>query len=343
MKQKIARILVETTVRKTITDIQQDPLRSTRNLVDMALNFAGGRFQQHFFETARKLLDREDSAYYTLAEDVVKTVDTERLVTFGMNVGYNGCTEGARTIRQIEEEEGFNIPWCLSLMLEEEIFLKEEDAYIRLIEQGQALGIYTWQLHLSRLNREVLRFVSRFPDSAFVLFCLPDSITPHLLSQSRELNNLMFACIYQEETKAACEEICPVLRRQGYLYGLYLPYNADNLGKMEDEAFLKALLRLRPAFTFFTPDGPLLPEIQNSFYSALNKLRLSQDYPTVFMELFKDNQQIDSIISSEGCSGGFLPSGQLFSLDGSVTGAETNLFNCRLKDILKSAFPKQKG
>ena len=53
MNEKIARILVETAVRKTIRDIQQDPRRSMRNLMDMALNFAGGRFQQRFFEKAR--------------------------------------------------------------------------------------------------------------------------------------------------------------------------------------------------------------------------------------------------------------------------------------------------
>ena len=343
MNEKIARILVETAVRKTIRDIQQDPRRSMRNLMDMALNFAGGRFQQRFFEKARQMLDREDSAYYALVEDMVKTVSTERLVTFGMNVGYNGCTAGAKTIRQIEEAEGFNIPFCLSIVLDEEIFLQKKDTYIRLIQEGQALGIYIWQLHIPKLNPEILEFISHFPDSAFLLFCLPDSLTPQLLARSKTLNNLMLACIYREETRASCEKICPLLRQQGYLYGLYLPYDARWEDRIKDHALGEAVTSLRPSFTFFAPDGSLAAEIQNSVYSFVQELRSNQEYPTVFMELLKDNQQIDSIISSEGCSGGFLPSGQLFSLDGHTVAPQTNLFYHSLKDILKLAFPKGKG
>lgn len=49
MENNISRILIETTVRQTLKGLNEDPKRSIRNLVDMALYFSEGRFQRHFF------------------------------------------------------------------------------------------------------------------------------------------------------------------------------------------------------------------------------------------------------------------------------------------------------
>lgn len=48
MENSVSRILIETTVRQTLKGIQEDPERSIRNLVDMALQFSEGRFQNRF-------------------------------------------------------------------------------------------------------------------------------------------------------------------------------------------------------------------------------------------------------------------------------------------------------
>ena len=100
MTNSISRVLIETIVRKTLRDIEESPERSTRNLVDMALQFSNGRFQKYFLETARGMLENENSAYYALVRDAVGNIDHERLLNFGMNVGYNSCTSGARRIRE---------------------------------------------------------------------------------------------------------------------------------------------------------------------------------------------------------------------------------------------------
>ena len=49
MENSISRILIETTVRQTLKGLKEDPKRSIRNLVDMALHFSEGRFQSRFF------------------------------------------------------------------------------------------------------------------------------------------------------------------------------------------------------------------------------------------------------------------------------------------------------
>ena len=49
MANRASRILIETIVRKALKDIKKSPERSSRNLVDLALQFSEGKFQQDFF------------------------------------------------------------------------------------------------------------------------------------------------------------------------------------------------------------------------------------------------------------------------------------------------------
>lgn len=49
MGKDITRVIIETTVRRALKDLRRFPKRTMRNLVDLALNFAKGRFQQEFF------------------------------------------------------------------------------------------------------------------------------------------------------------------------------------------------------------------------------------------------------------------------------------------------------
>ena len=119
MENSMSRILIETTVRQTLKGLQDDPKRSIRNVVDMALHFSDGRFQSRFFRTAQTMLEHEDSAYYVLVEDAANHIDQEHLVTFGMNLGYNSCTWGAQRIRTNEAQLGFNIPWTVLFLMEE--------------------------------------------------------------------------------------------------------------------------------------------------------------------------------------------------------------------------------
>ena len=48
MENSMSRILIETTVRQTLKGLQDDPKRSIRNVVNMALHFSDGRFQSRF-------------------------------------------------------------------------------------------------------------------------------------------------------------------------------------------------------------------------------------------------------------------------------------------------------
>ena len=96
------------------------------------------------------MLQNEHSPYYGLIEDTVAHVDAERLFRFGMNVGYNGCTEGASTIREIEENERYNIPWTMFLHLDAQQLSEHYGQYQSLISQGVGAG----NSYLDAVSRE---------------------------------------------------------------------------------------------------------------------------------------------------------------------------------------------
>ena len=102
MGEDMSRVLIETMVRKGIREIQEDPERSARNLVDMAIHFLPeGRFSRALFDNVQRMLRDEDSAYYALVSDMVHHMDAERLLTFGMLLGYDGFTLGAQHARAL--------------------------------------------------------------------------------------------------------------------------------------------------------------------------------------------------------------------------------------------------
>lgn len=117
MQKDISRILIESVINKTLKDITVSPRRTARNLIDMGVNFSKGRFQKLFLSSAQEFLQNQNSAYYDLITDVSDHVDKKIISTFGMNLGYNGCTRGAKKIREIKYYQSGKSAWhfCLSI------------------------------------------------------------------------------------------------------------------------------------------------------------------------------------------------------------------------------------
>lgn len=335
MRDNITRILIETTVRRMLREMKDSPERNARNLVDMALHFSEGRFQQHFFQIAQEILCNENSSYYELIRDAVSTIDTDRLVTFGINLGYNSCTLGAKTIRNTESDQHFYIPWSLTLMIDTEQYPLRRESYFSVVSQGKAMGIYTYLIFSTGKPLTLLSLVKEHPDCAFLLFCPADGITKGLLKQARELPNLMFAIRYEEGANA----VCGALREDHFMFAVYMPYKKEDAEDIINGRLLCKIGKIHPAFTFFVSDISCPKEIQHSVYRYINDTRQRQAYATIPMDIIFDNQQIDRIISDESYNVGFDEKGYLYTLRGKEMGKEYNLFANDLANILKLAFP----
>lgn len=311
MGDNFSRILIQTTVRKAIRDIRETPQRSTRNLIDMALNFSTGRFQQEFFQMAQKMLSDERSAYYTLLQDMVSHIDEEKLLTFGMNIGYNGCISGARHIRQIEENYGYNVPWSISLEMNREKLYKQETRYHSLIEEGEGLGIFSWMIFSHSCAADCIEMVSQHPHSAFVLFCDHTEINWPLIDCASELSNLMLVVPMGENS----ETICSLLREAGILYSVFTTYGKDDLQFIQSGDVFSDMEQLHPVFSVFIPEPSCPQHVQEAAFDAIRTARTAQNYTTMPWELKRDCIEVDKIISGDGCWAGFDMDGVLHGID----------------------------
>ncbi len=336
MENDSTRILIETMVRKTLRDIKNSPERSIRNLVDMALHFSEGRFQRNFFALVQSMLQNEDSPYYGLIEDAVAHTDPNRILRFGMNLGYNSCTLGARVIRQTEEREGYNVPWVLSLAFPSACLPQRMNRYQSAIDQGERLGIYTWMLFPDTEPEGSLELMQSHPDSAFFLFCQPEDITPQFLEGAARRENLMLVVKDGEGAAAACK----TLRQGHFLYSLFYRYGEAEVSAITGGDVLRRAAEMHPIFTGLIAKPGCPVSARNAVYDYVKAARLSPQSQTVAWEVAMDGGLIDSIISEEVCVAGFDADGDLRTPDAPPRGGGCNLLENSLRDILILAFPK---
>lgn len=330
MADRASRILIETIVRRTLRSIREEPERSTRNLVDMALQFSDGRFQQRFFAAAQTMLQNERSPYYGLIQDVAANVEENRLLTFGMDVGYNGCTHGAAVIRQIEQEEHIHIPWCVSLHPGADPLRWQP-----VIRQGRELGICVWMLYPEESPQDAIALARAFPDCAFVLFCKPEAVTPALADTAEETDNLMLAVRLEEITA----EVCMTLRERGLLYSVWFSYTEPDAAQISGGALFCAAETAHPVFTILqaAPDCP--EPVRRQAAAEARKARELQLYRTIPWEMEGDCAAVDSAISGEAGLAHFDSEGNLLAADGTPQSG-LNLFHLPWKEILRRAWPK---
>lgn len=336
MENSMSRVLIETVVKNTLKGLRDDPERNIRNLVDMALHFSGGRFQQRFFETAQRMLENENSPYYGLVRDLTSYADAEHLLHFGMNLGYNSCTYGARRIRQNEEQLGYNIPWTILFQMDSRSpeHLAQYDAAVT---DGEKLGIYTWMLFAPAVSCRMLELIADHPDSAFFLFCEPEDITDDFLDSVSELKNVMPAPRYQEGR----EDIFDKLRSRGLPYSACCPYSENDLEMILNGDLLASVQQVRPVFAVLFPRPDCPEQFRRLTHQAVERARNEQQFQMVPWELEQDNQKIDEIISDDACSVAFDSEGHLWGRDAECSGL--CLFDEGLEAVLQSACPKKRS
>lgn len=335
MSESINQTLIETTVKQAIRKIQDDPERSTRNLVDMGLLFANGKFQPHFLKLIQQMLENEQSSYYRLIPDVIAHVDSKRLATFGINIGYNSCTKGARIIRKTEAEQGFHIPWSIFLKIDNTNFQNHIKNYFSLLEQGQMLGIYTWILISENNICSCLELAKNYSDLAFVILCQSVEITTTLLDEANELYNIMFVVIQDDNVDTAC---C-LLRQHKFLYSIAYPYSENDIKEILNGNILSDLQIFHPVFTIFYPknDYPLC--MQHQVYEYITKSRMEQNYQTIPFDLVHDIQFIDKIISEDTFFILFDKDGVCYTTTNTSCKKIYRFFEKSLSDILKELAP----
>ncbi|NLM19971.1 MAG: hypothetical protein GX217_08170 [Clostridiaceae bacterium] len=338
MKNRMPRLLVEIVVKKALKSIKQSPERGVRNLIDMALQFSDGRFQKNFFTIAQTMLQNENSAYYELIRDVITHVDTEKLYTFGINIGYNSCTVGAQRIRENEKVLGCNIPWTICVEIDSQLFEKYQQKYDDLIFEGKSLGIDTWMFFVPDQPSKTFSLIEKYPDSAFCVFCDAMDITITFLKEATILKNLMVVIRYDENATDVCAELCA----NKMLYSIWYQYGQKDTEIIINGDLFRDAQQLSPIFTVLMPEKKCPSEVRQVIYSTVKQTRLDQSYSTIVWDLQGDNCLVDTIISEDACPVYFNKDGNICDWEKTFENGHHNLFQSSITDILLNACLKTK-
>lgn len=338
MKKEVTRILIESILNKTFRDIQKSPRRTARNLVDMGVHFAKGPGQKAFLSNAQEMLQKPTSAYYDLITDLTSHVDKNILFTFGMNLGYNGCTKGTKMIRQIEREKGFAIPWSLSFVVDADILKEQENKYQNILDQGKKLGIYVYALILVRGSAEdILPLVEQNTDCAFNLFLQDTSLSSVFLNSIRKTKNVLLSV----QSDVYAEENCRKMREHFLLYGIHTIYNEKNIKDILDGTWIEEQKKSKPHFLFLFPHSSCSSQMQQVIYQYILHVRKEQKDAVILMELGQDLWKINQMISDQVCLIGFHSDGRACIFQQTENDIDENIFQDSIEHILRDASRNQ--
>lgn len=300
--EAVTKSLVEAAVNKGLRDLQENPARGIRNLVDLGAMFAGGRYQKEFFQLAQSELENEDSVYYRLVERVVCSTSSQILKTFGMNLIYNCWNLGARKIRKKEQKENFNIPWAL--IYEMKAWHHLDSKLIKTtITQGKKLGIYCYIFSLAdqaQYLEQVMPIMQAEKDCAFLLLLSPVLLTDKIINNIISSQNI-FVILDNDDVghSGICKEKANLLNKKQALFGISYSYTSladwDNTKDMQD-----SVEQMGCSFLFLHEKerGHLCDlGVQNAL-SLWRRSLTSTVFPIV---LYHDIAVIDKNISADPC------------------------------------------
>lgn len=338
MRNDIFYTLIETVVANKLKDMKKYPKRAARNLIDLGLLFSKGKFQNAFFSSAQTMLQNEDSPYYKLIDNVVNGVENQRLLTFGMNLGYNSFKSGSREIRRNERKLNCTIPWEITLHIDNFSFKNNNQSYDSLISDGERLGIYSWIIFLDKPFSDFLDLVKKHPDSVFFIF-LEDldedektkqsKIDENFLDCIEELKNIMLIVELDKKNRHVYND----LKQKKLLYSVYYRYSQKNIDLILDGSILRFAEQFNPFFTVFVSEPYCNKNLREMVYNVSEQSRNEQLYSTIAWELFHSNAYIDKIISGKSRYISFDHSGILCDVDGKKIG-DKNIFESDLVSIL---------
>lgn len=335
---KLAKALIKKSIEKGIGEMNDNPKRAIRNLVDLGERFAKGKYLRQFFKIAQQELKHDNSAYYNIINNTVAHTSPELLTTFCMNIGYNCWTHGADIIRDIEGRQGYNVPWA--------IVLHERDGHPlnlpmveSVITQGKGMGINMYIFFISEPHyfKPLFELLSRTKDSAFVLFMQPEMVTGEFANGIQATKNTSVLLDMQAEHVEAASGI---LAGAQCMYGGYVTYE-----NYDDIAGNDALFKTAEACGMTVLISVPINVQQNGLHTneqALNRMRTNLKHNVFPIDFVTDIVAVDRTISDEGCLALVGGNGIL-----SVVNAENNdiehgysIQDWTLVDIFRRTLPK---
>lgn len=333
----MTRTFISAAVDKGFKDIERDPKRSVRQLVDLGTFFAKGRFQRYFFDIFGEMLRNERSSYYKWIHDLVVYANQKQLKTFGMNLAYNSWTVGAKKVRALEKTAGHNVPWTIVFRMDTGGTLTV-DMLDDVIRQGVAMGISCYIFFCSQdySPLKLVPVLKKYRNCAFILFVEGCHVTAELSRAMLEVKNTL-TCIHWDSTHFLNE--AAFMQQSKCFYAAWCDYDSCFSRETYEEQILPHILQARVPFFFFVAADTCSEKKQKEMRAYTVHSRQSQRNPVFCVDFYSDLAFIDDVISSDACVLEFDKNGAAMSVPGCRAVQPFGLGGSTLQKLLQKILP----
>ena len=298
----ITRAIIEATVERSLREVDEDPQRSIRKLIDLAKQFSNGRFISEIYSIFQDLLRNEDSPYYSAIEHILHYTSRKALKHFGVNIGYNSFTRGGKMIRSLEENSSYMIPWSLGIELdpskENQLSVSQMD---NIIKQGLELGIFTYSISLQKRIGALSDYFPLFkghPGCAFFLFLCDEELDNETAEQLAGCTNVL---TFLKASGEYIDTNALLLRRRKAWYGAYEYYNDQTAGKVLSSSSYRKYLASEGSFVMTIAEKGTSIDCIIETQKVIKETRLAPSQPLFVFDKYGDTLQLKTILSSGQC------------------------------------------
>ncbi|WP_353095189.1 hypothetical protein [Tissierella praeacuta] len=302
MNEKLSRILLEIAIDRGLVEIESKSKRSIRNLIDLGDHFAKGKSQKNFYNIAQKVLANENSPYYELIFHTVKNVDHNILKTFGINIGFNSWTYGAKRIRQYETEKDCNVPWTIVFDFTKSVEDKLSSSKLfNIIKEGKDIGIYTYFFFLDDNKdklRELIELFRLNQNCAFILFVNSNILEEESISKLKNIGNSIIS-INMKGGNSDFNSKIDFLKKNKILFGVHMIYYDNDTKTILKDDWINDVISLNCTFAFLIPAFECNNKNVDLISKYIKDTKTNQKYPIFIIDFFKDIAHVNKIISTE--------------------------------------------
>lgn len=265
----LSRTLVESYVRKQIRGLKSSPEKGIAKLSDLAENITNEQIKQQILKILQEMLADKKGGSYRLFCHLLSTVNSEHLVTLGVNIGYNSL--------YVAGTAGIS-----SLKIDGLHYENNATRYKKHLADGKKSGIHTWLLFMQKNIWKLIPTIQKEKDCAFLIFCPASCLTDKFLDAVKSLKNLML-CV---EYPSSSPELFQKLQKRKLPYSVFVRCSdTDTSTRQTDlDSLLNNLSKYYPVFTFFIIKDAT-EQYSNEVSEFIKKNRSLLKYPTIAVEL----------------------------------------------------------
>lgn len=294
MSSSVKSIMVEMAVDLFLRDLREDSGRAARNLIDVGMRFAKGRFRENFLPCAQAMMADPFCPYYRLLENVAKNVDRRLLRIFGINLGYRAWTCGTAALRESERRTGHYLPWCLFFDLKGGGPLAgDSEGIVRIVSEAKELGISSFVFFADLCTLPVDEIASKNRDCAFFLFTEPSSVDSGFAERLSAAGNVACSLHAPFSDPDSARAAAALLARRSCLFGFHAWYSDGVALPGEGGPWLAACEGNAGTFAFFIRSGSEAPESAAAARAYVDRLRMSPEQGIFAVDLYEDFAAVD--------------------------------------------------